>query len=136
MESASGVTLEKTMAAPGIKRFVCCLAVSASLSLVPVFAAGEPADKAPPGTPSPSPAKPVQGMSKPGEAKLDAARKAGQPLPRPPELPTELVDEVAELAMPGSPALLSMRAAVAQLARPEAAAQVAELIRSVALKPT
>ena len=29
------------------------------------------------------------------KAKLDAARKAGQPLPRPPELPTELVDEVS-----------------------------------------
>ena len=46
----------------------------------------------------------------------------------------ELVDEVAELAVPGSPSLLSMQAAVAQLARPEAAAEVAELIRSVALK--
>jgi UDP-N-acetylglucosamine:LPS N-acetylglucosamine transferase len=46
----------------------------------------------------------------------------------------ELVDEVAELAAPGSSSLLSMRAAVAQLARPEAAAEVAELIRSVALK--
>jgi UDP-N-acetylglucosamine:LPS N-acetylglucosamine transferase len=48
----------------------------------------------------------------------------------------ELVDEVAELAVPGSPSLLSMRAAVAQLARPEAAAEVAELIRSVAAKPS
>ena len=48
----------------------------------------------------------------------------------------ELVDEVAELAAPGSSSLLSMRAAVAQLARPEAAAEVAELIRSVALKPS
>jgi 1,2-diacylglycerol 3-beta-galactosyltransferase len=46
----------------------------------------------------------------------------------------ELVDEVAELAAPGSPSLLSMRAAVAQLARPEATAEVAELVRSVALK--
>lgn len=46
----------------------------------------------------------------------------------------ELVDEVAELAAPGSSSLRSMRAAVAQLARPEAAAEVAELIRSVALK--
>ncbi len=46
----------------------------------------------------------------------------------------ELIDEVAELAAPGSPALLSMRAAVSHLARPEAAAEVAELVRSVALK--
>lgn len=46
----------------------------------------------------------------------------------------ELVDEVAELAEPGSASLLSMRAAVAQLARPEAAAEVAELVRSVALR--
>jgi 1,2-diacylglycerol 3-beta-galactosyltransferase len=46
----------------------------------------------------------------------------------------ELVDEVAELAAPGSPALLSMRAAVSQLARPEAAAEVGELVRSVAMK--
>ena len=45
----------------------------------------------------------------------------------------ELVDEVAELALPGSPSLLSMRAAVSQLARPEAAAEVAELVRSVAM---
>ena len=72
MESASGGTLEKTMVATGIKRFVCCLAVSASLSLVPVFAAGEPADKAPPGTPSPSSDKSTQGMFKPGEAKPEA----------------------------------------------------------------
>ena len=46
----------------------------------------------------------------------------------------ELVDEVAELAAPGSPSLLSMRAAVAQLARPEATAEIAELIRSVAMR--
>jgi 1,2-diacylglycerol 3-beta-galactosyltransferase len=46
----------------------------------------------------------------------------------------ELVDEVAELAAPGSPALLSMREAVSHLARPEAAAEVAELVRTVALK--
>jgi UDP-N-acetylglucosamine:LPS N-acetylglucosamine transferase len=46
----------------------------------------------------------------------------------------ELVDEVAELAAPGSPSLLAMRAAVAQLARPEATAEVAELVRSVALR--
>jgi 1,2-diacylglycerol 3-beta-galactosyltransferase len=46
----------------------------------------------------------------------------------------ELVDEVAELAVPGSPSLRSMRAAVSQLARPEAAAEVAELVRSVAMK--
>jgi len=39
----------------------------------------------------------------------------------------------AELALPGSPSLLSMRAAVSQLARPEAAAEVAELVRSVAM---
>ena len=46
----------------------------------------------------------------------------------------ELVDEVAELAAPESPSLLSMRAAVAQLARPEATAEVGELVRSVALR--
>ena len=46
----------------------------------------------------------------------------------------ELVDEVAELAAPGSPSLRTMRAAVSHLARPEAAAEVAELVRAVALR--
>jgi flagellar motility protein MotE (MotC chaperone) len=90
MESASGVTLEKTMVATGIKRFVCCLAVSASLSLVPAFAAGEPDKAPPPGTPSPSPAKPAQGMPKPGEAKLDAKSDPAAPNP-PAPMPVKTV---------------------------------------------
>jgi 1,2-diacylglycerol 3-beta-galactosyltransferase len=44
----------------------------------------------------------------------------------------ELMDEVAELAAPGSPALATMKAAVRQLARPQATAAIGELIRTIA----
>jgi hypothetical protein len=42
------------------------------------------------------------------------------------------MDEVAELAAPGSPALATMKAAVRQLARPQATAAIGELIRTIA----
>jgi 1,2-diacylglycerol 3-beta-galactosyltransferase len=45
---------------------------------------------------------------------------------------TELVDEVAELAGPDSPTLAAMRASVRQLARPQATAEIGELIRTIA----
>jgi 1,2-diacylglycerol 3-beta-galactosyltransferase len=48
----------------------------------------------------------------------------------------ELVDEVAELATPGSPTLRAMRAAVAGLARPAAAADIARLVVEAATAGT
>jgi 1,2-diacylglycerol 3-beta-galactosyltransferase len=47
----------------------------------------------------------------------------------------ELVDTVTELAAPGSPALGAMRAAVLRTARPQAAANIAELIAGLAPVP-
>jgi 1,2-diacylglycerol 3-beta-galactosyltransferase len=44
----------------------------------------------------------------------------------------QLVDAVAELAAPGSPALASMRAAVKAVARPDATRRIAELIAAMA----
>lgn len=44
----------------------------------------------------------------------------------------QLVDAVAELAAPGSPALASMRAAVKAVARPDATRRIAELIAGMA----
>ena len=44
----------------------------------------------------------------------------------------QLVDAVAELATPGSPAYARMRATVRELARPEATARIADLIERVA----
>jgi 1,2-diacylglycerol 3-beta-galactosyltransferase len=46
----------------------------------------------------------------------------------------ELVDTVAELAVPGSPALAGMRQAVAQVARPDATARIGEQIRTMAVE--
>jgi UDP-N-acetylglucosamine:LPS N-acetylglucosamine transferase len=44
----------------------------------------------------------------------------------------QLVDAVAELSAPGSPALASMRAAVKAVARPDATRRIAELIAAMA----
>ncbi len=56
---------------------------------------------------------------------------AGRYVPR----PEQLIDAVAELATPGSPRLAAMRAAVRQVARPDAAARIAELIARVSRSP-
>ena len=46
----------------------------------------------------------------------------------------ELVDEVAELAAPGSPSLAAMRRAVAAVARPDATERIAALIATMAMR--
>jgi 1,2-diacylglycerol 3-beta-galactosyltransferase len=53
---------------------------------------------------------------------------AGRYVPR----VSDLVDAVAELAAPGSPALAAMRQALSHVARPAAAAQVAQLLAELA----
>ena len=44
----------------------------------------------------------------------------------------QLIDAIAELAAPSSPALAHMRAAVRQAARPDATARIAELVSTMA----
>lgn len=92
------------MVATGIKRFAFWLAMSASLCLAPVFAAGEPADKAPPATSAPNPDKPGQGMSKPGDTKLDAngdSVAANPPVPSPVRTITARTGNIGDGALTG-----------------------------------